>query len=122
MMNDNTSLLYVDDEELNLTVFKLSFRSKFDVMTAESGAEGLKILNENPQIKVVISDMKMPVMNGIEFIKLAKNDYPNVCFYILTAFEITEEIKDALKGGLINKYFRKPFNMNDIETSVKEIL
>ncbi|MFC2151618.1 response regulator [Bacteroidota bacterium] len=121
-MDDNTALLYVDDEELNLTVFKLSFRSKFNILTAESGAEGLKVLDENPQIKVVISDMKMPGMNGIEFIKLAKKDYPNVCFYILTAFEITEEIKNALKEGLINKYFRKPFNMKDIETSVKEIL
>lgn len=121
-MNENHTLLYVDDEPLNLKLFELNFRKKYDVLTAESGLEGFELLKKNPHIKVVISDMKMPIMNGIEFIKLAKKDFPEISYFILTGFDITEEIADALNERLIHKYFRKPFNMKEIETAISEIL
>ena len=121
-MTEKITLLYVDDEPINLKLFELNFRKKYNVITAESGFEGIKQLNSNPQTKIVISDMKMPGMNGIEFIKLAKKDYPQITFFILTGFDINEEIADALNERLIHKYFRKPFNLNDIESSVEEVL
>ena len=121
-MTEKITLLYVDDEPINLKLFELNFRKKYNVITAESGFEGIKQLNSNPQTKIVISDMKMPGMNGIEFIKLAKKDYPQIAFFILTGFDITEEIADALNERLIHKYFRKPFNLKDIECSIEEIL
>lgn len=119
-MDEKITLLYVDDEPLNLKLFALNFKKKFNVLTAESGAEGLDQLKVNPQTTVVISDMKMPSMCGIEFIKLAKKDFPNITYYILTGFDITEEIADALNERLIHKYFRKPFNMKEIEASILE--
>ena len=100
----------------------MNFRKKFNVLTAESGLEGYDLLKKNPHTAVVISDMKMPGMNGIEFIKLAKKNFPKISFFILTGFDITEEIADALNERLIHKYFRKPFNMKDIESSILEIL
>ena len=121
-MEEKVTLLYVDDEELNLKLFELNFRKKFNVLTAESGAEGIKQLKENPQIVVVISDMKMSGMSGIDFIRLAKKDFPHIRFFILTGFDITEEIADALNERLIHKYFRKPFNMKEIENSIQEFL
>ena len=78
-------------------------------------------MKTNPHTKVVISDMKMPGMNGLEFIKLAKKDFPNISFYILTGFDVTEEISQALNEKLILKYFRKPFNVREIEASIFEI-
>lgn len=121
-MSDKITLLYVDDELMNLTLFAINFKKKFEVLTAESGLEGLEKLKLNPHTKVVISDMKMPGMSGLEFIKLAKKDFPDITFYILTGFDITEEIADALNDRVIRKYFRKPFNMKEIETSILEVL
>jgi len=121
-MNEKKTLLYVDDEPINLKLFALNFKNKFNVLTAESGAEGYELLKKNPETSVVISDMKMPGMNGIEFIRLAKKDFPEISYFILTGFDITEEIADALNERLIHKYFRKPFNMKDIESSILEIL
>ncbi len=122
MMDEKITILYVDDEPLNLKLFEINLKKKFNILTAESGAEGLEQLKTNPQIAVVISDMKMPGMNGVEFIRLAKKDFPHIRFFILTGFDITEEIADALNERLIHKYFRKPFNMKEIEDSILEFL
>ncbi|NPD87033.1 response regulator [Lentimicrobium sp. L6] len=119
-MEEKTKIIYVDDEEVNTTLFKINFSGKYNVLTGYSGLDGLKLLDENPDTKVIISDMKMPNMNGIEFIQKAKAKYPNKRFYILTGFEITEEIRKALDNGLIHKYFKKPFNLNEIETAINE--
>lgn len=64
--------------------------------------------------------MKMLGMNGIEFIRLAKKDFPNISFYILTGFDITDEISEALEKRLIHKYFRKSFNIKEIEAAILE--
>lgn len=117
-----TKILYVDDEFLNLEVFKANFGDRYIVVTCNSGPEGLKILNEQDDIKLVISDMKMPEMNGLEFISKAKEKYTDIAYFILTGFDITEEIKAALENNLIYKYFRKPINVDLIEGSIKQIL
>lgn len=120
-MKEKLTLLYVDDEAINLTLFKLNFKHHFNVLIAESGEEGLQQIKTNPDIDAVISDMKMPGMNGVDFIKLAKKDFPHISYFILTGFDINEEIADALNEKLILKYFRKPFNIKEIETSIFEI-
>jgi len=117
-----TTILYVDDEPINLQLFSLSFKRKFNVLTAESGDHGLQMLKEHPLVKAVISDMKMPGLNGIEFIRLAKNDFPAISCFILTGYDITDEIADALNTGLIYKYFRKPFNVLEIEKALREVI
>jgi response regulator RpfG family c-di-GMP phosphodiesterase len=122
MMNDKLTILYVDDELLNLQLFAINFKTKYNVVTAESGQQGIDILKSNPEIKFVISDMKMPGMNGVQFIKLAKKEFSSILFYILTGYEITEEIADALNDKLILKYFRKPFNMKDIAAAIEEVI
>ncbi|MEN8120683.1 MAG: response regulator [Bacteroidota bacterium] len=121
-MEKKVNILYVDDEVLNLELFALVFKKKFNVITAESGAEGLEKLKENNDICIVISDMRMPGMNGIEFINNAKKEFKNIIYFILTGFEITEEISDALNQKLINQYFKKPFNSKEIESTINEVL
>jgi two-component system response regulator (stage 0 sporulation protein F) len=121
-MSEKTVVLYVDDEPINLMLFELNFAKTYTVIKAESGYEGLEKLANYPDIKIVVSDMKMPGMNGIEFIRKAKNNFQSINYFILTGFEITEEIADALNEKLINKYFRKPFNMKEIEDAIKQSL
>lgn len=117
-METTISILYVDDEPLNLKLFSINFKKKYNVLTALSGEEGLLLLSKNDQIKVVVSDMKMPKMDGIEFISQAKKDYPNIVFFILTGYDITPEISQALKNNLINRYFSKPLNIEEIDKSI----
>ena len=116
------NLLYVDDEPLNLQLFSMLFKEKFNIHTAASGAEGLTILESNKNITIVISDMKMPEMNGIEFIKKAKDKFKEVKYFILTGFEINKEIQEELNEKLICSYFKKPFIPNDLETKLNEVL
>lgn len=121
-MNDLPAILYVDDEPINVMLFSASFKKKFNVLTAESGYHGLEKLKAQSHTKVVISDMKMPGMDGIEFIRIAKDDFPEISYFILTGYDITDEILEALNDGLINKYFRKPYNLEEIEAAIREAI
>lgn len=119
---EKTKILYVDDEAINLMLFKINLQKKYEVLTAENGMNGLEVLSVDKDISIVFSDMRMPEMNGIEFISNAKELYPEINFYILTGFEITSEISKALDNGMIDKYFQKPFNMNLISLEIENIL
>jgi len=121
-MSNKLKLMYVDDEVMNLQLFELNFNKKYEVITAESGIGALKLLEKHLDTVIVISDMKMPIMTGIEFIKKAKEKYANIKFYILTGYDITAEIIEALDSKLILKYFRKPFNFNEIDNELKTVL
>lgn len=121
-MQNKVKILYVDDEPVNLMLFEINFSKGYEILTAESGFLGLEILKENPETLIIISDMKMPSMNGIEFIKMAKVKYPDKKFYILTGYEITKEIQDALDTGLIMKYFSKPFNVKEIDNEIRRVI
>lgn len=118
----STTILYVDDEAINLMMFTYNFKARYNVLTGSSGEVGLKILKENPLVRVVISDMRMPGMDGIEFITRAKLHHPEVSYFILTGFDITEEIAKAIESNLINKYFRKPFDFNEVDSAIRASL
>lgn len=115
-------ILYVDDEPINLKIFRLNFQKKFDIITAEDGEIGLSVLADNPDILIIISDMRMPKMSGLEFIEKAKAKFPKKKFYILTGFDITHEIKAALDSGLILKYFSKPLDIHEIDTIMQDVV
>ena len=117
---EHICILNVDDEPINRMLFQSVFKNKYKVLTAESGSSGLEVLQENGNIDVVISDMKMPGMNGIEFINKARKLFPDIYYFILTGFDITPEIQKSLDTGLVCKCFRKPLNTKEIEDSIKE--
>lgn len=118
-MSEKTKILYLDDEEINIMIFEMNFSKKFDVISGLNGHEGLKLLETHPDIKVVVSDMKMPGMTGLEFIKLARVKHPNIAYYILTGFEITDEIQQALNQKIILEYFKKPFDLKKIAATLE---
>ena len=114
-------ILYVDDEPINLMLFQTMFKSIYDVLIASSGAEGLDLLQKH-NVEVVLSDMRMPNMTGLEFIGKAKARYPGIIFFILTGYEITPEIREALNTKLIDKYFQKPFDMKELNMCISQKL
>jgi two-component system, response regulator, stage 0 sporulation protein F len=121
-MSDKTKILYVDDEQINLQLFEINLSRKYKVFIALDGMDGLKVLQENPDISFVISDMKMPKMNGVEFVKKAIVSFPQIKFYILTGYEITNDIQEALNEGIILKYFQKPYSLKEIELEIDTVL
>ncbi len=119
---EKVKILYVDDEPINLKLFEAILQRKYDVLTALDGISGLEVVNQNEDIKVILSDMKMPNMSGIEFINRAMKISPDAYYYVLTGFEVNDEIRSALNNGTIKKYFRKPFNMNQISAEIEAVL
>ena len=107
-------VLYVDDEDINLFIFRNTFKNDFQILTALSATEALKILEANNDINTIISDLKMPVMNGIELARKTKETYPNIPFYLLTAYHMNPEIESAMEEGIILKYFLKPMDRDEI--------
>ncbi len=120
--SDKITLLYVDDEEINLILFEATFSEKYNVLGANSPKEAFKVLKSNKNISVVISDMRMPNMNGVQFIKKAKRQFPKIYYFILTGYEITDEISAALQQKLINYYFQKPFNLKVIDNAIQKLV
>ena len=119
-MKKRITLLYVDDEEINLTLFEMQFQIIYSIITATSGKEGLQKLNKyKDDIIVVISDMRMPNMDGIDFITEARKEFDNIAYFILTGFDYNEKIDTALKNNVIQKFFTKPFNMTEIQEAVE---
>ncbi|MEM9341216.1 MAG: response regulator [Bacteroidota bacterium] len=118
-----TAILYVDDEEPNLILFKALFEKNYEVFTASSGQEALVRLHlSSDRIKAVISDMSMPEMNGVEFIKKARHHHKSIGYFILTGYGNSEEINEALKENIIHKFFTKPFKPEEIQQAIEEFV
>lgn len=118
-MKNKVVILYIDDEPINTFIFERLVASTFHVLTAHSGAAGLKILQENSEtIAAVISDMRMPEMDGLTFISKAKKDFPKILYYILTAFTSKDEIGMGLDESQVDGIFFKPI---EPEIIIKEI-
>lgn len=110
-------ILYVDDEPINLESFQLAFMfdKNFEIITAISGFEGLKRIQEQNQIHAIISDMRMPGMDGLSFIKKVKEINSSIPCLILSGYEETDETIEALDKGIIVDYIMKPFDITELE-------
>ena len=115
-------VLYVDDEYINLDLLRLTFLNEFEVITAESGEEGLRILEQDPHIKVVISDLKMPGMNGLEFIRRIKSQHPEKVCMLLTGFLESEVMMEGFNQELLFRYLMKPFKKEELQKTILEAL
>ena len=102
-------VLYVDDERINLELLQLTFMNELEVFTADSAGEGFKVLAKEPDIRVVISDLKMPVMNGLDFIRAIKQKDPGKICMLLTGFMESEIMMEGFNKELIFRYMMKPW-------------
>ncbi len=113
-------VLYVDDEAINLELLQLTFMNELDVRTATSAKEGLMILETHPDIHVIISDLKMPAMNGLEFIKEIKKRYREKVCMLLTGFMESEIMLEGFNKELIFRYLMKPWNKDELMDTIQE--
>ena len=113
-------ILYVDDESINLELLQLTFMDELQVLTALSAKEGLEILEAHPDIHVIISDLKMPVMNGLDFIKEIKRRYQEKVCMLLTGFMESEIMLEGFNKELIFRYMMKPWKREELLGNIKE--
>lgn len=111
------NVLYLDDEENNLTSFKASFRREFKVFTTTSASEAVQILTEN-DIHVVISDQKMPNISGVEFFELIIPDFPDPIRMLLTGYADIEAVIDSINKGQVYRYISKPWNEQELRITI----
>lgn len=111
-------VLIVDDEKDFVEIFALRLEEAGErVSTAYSGKECLKILSEK-EIDVVILDIRMPGMDGIETLKEIKKGYPLVEVIMLTGHGTTETAVEGMKLGAFD-YLMKPADFNDLATKLE---
>lgn len=113
-------ILYVDDELINLELFRISFIKHYNVITVLSAEDGLRILENDPDIHMIITDLKMPGMNGLEFIKKIKEkDDHRICM-LLTGYIESDVILEGFNRELIFRYLLKPWRKKDLMEVIEE--
>lgn len=106
----NNKIIFVDDEENILKGLKFNFHRMFCVSTALSGEEALTIMEEQGPFSVVVSDMRMPGMDGITFLMKVKEKYPDTVRVMLTGNADLETAMNAVNEGNIFRFLTKPCN------------
>jgi response regulator RpfG family c-di-GMP phosphodiesterase len=115
----SVTLLFVDDEPNILSSLRRLFRPLgYRVLTAESGEEGLRVLAEE-RVDLVISDMRMPQMNGAQFLEQVRERSPYTIRMLLTGYADIASTIEAINKGQIFRYLAKPWEDNDIVLSVR---
>lgn len=116
------TLLFVDDEASILSALRRLFRpSGYRILTAQGGAEALEILAAEA-VDLVISDMRMPGMDGASFLRQVRARWPDVVRLLLTGYADMASTIDAINHGEIYRYISKPWNDDEIVHTVKEAL
>jgi len=118
MNTDKISILYVDDEENNLISFKATFRLKYKVFTALSGAEAISILEKNV-VHVIITDQRMPNMTGVEFLEKVIEKFADPIRILLTGYTDMNSVVDAINKGKIFHYLTKPWNEEELDKTIE---
>ncbi len=115
-------ILFVDDDVKILDGFRRTLRKKFLVETAASGMQGLKMLNEKGPFAVVVSDLKMPQMDGLEFLSRVKTLFPQTVRIMLTGHGDLQDAISAINSGEVFRFLVKPVPPKDLEKSLLDAL
>lgn len=119
---DKPKILIVDDEAAIRTVMARALGGKYECLTAADGAEALKILKAEPEVKLMLSDVRMPGMDGVELLKKAKALRPGLFSILLTAYGTVELAVEAMKDGA-DDFLTKPItDLDQLERRVERAL
>jgi len=113
-------VLIVDDNRVNRKLL-LEILRKMDVeiLEVENGVEALDICDLNPDISLVLMDINMPIMSGVESAILIKNSHPNISIISMTAYQAFGKIEEEDKK-YFSEFITKPFTLDCIKDTVKK--
>lgn len=115
-------ILFVDDEVNILTGYKRRLRGRYEISTAESGAKALALMEKDGPFAVVISDMRMPEMNGVEYLGQVKQHFPDTVCLMLTGNSDQETAIRAINEGQIFRFYGKPCPHEDLAKGIDAAL
>ncbi len=111
--NQKIRILYIDDEVNNLNVFKAAFRREYDITLCSSPIEAYEVL-KNQEFELIITDQRMPEMNGTEFLASILKTHPEPMRILLTGYSDIEAVIDAINKGEVYRYVTKPWLENEL--------
>ncbi|NJO20120.1 MAG: response regulator, partial [Spirulinaceae cyanobacterium RM2_2_10] len=115
-------ILIVDDEPDNLDLLYRTFRRDYRVLRAESGPVALELLKQESHVAAIISDQRMPIMSGTEFLSLTAQQYPDIIRIILTGYTDVEDLVEAINSGKVFKYVTKPWEAEHLKEIVRQAI
>ncbi len=119
MVRSKHCLLVVDDEpDLVQSVVDL-LRFEYRVLGATRATEGLKIM-EREQVHIVMTDQRMPEMNGVEFLKCLRQTYPDAVRLLFTAYADIDAVTDAINQGNVYRYISKPWEPHELREVLRQ--
>ncbi|HLO86007.1 MAG TPA: response regulator [Nostocaceae cyanobacterium] len=120
--NSKPKILVVDDEPDNLDLLYRTFYRDYKVLRATSGPAALELLAQEGEVSVIISDQRMPMMSGTEFLSLTATQYPDIIRIILTGYTDVEDLVEAINSGKVFKYVTKPWESEELKAVVRQAL
>lgn len=113
-------ILVVDDDTMNLVRTKMILENDYEVLLADSGIKALDKIKGEP-VDLVLLDIEMPKLNGIETFERMKEFAPNLPVIFLTASGLEEDVRSAIRLGAVN-YLKKPFEPQELIRRVAQEL
>lgn len=118
MSDSKVKVLYIDDEPINLGIFKAGFRFNFDVFTADSAEAGWEVLRCEA-VHVIVADQRMPKTTGVEFFASVVKVYPDPIRILLTGYADIEAVISAINSGQIYRYLKKPWDNTELLLTIE---
>lgn len=120
---DPIRILFVDDERNVLrSLERLFLEEEYEIFTAASGQEGLETIEQSGPFQLIVSDYRMPSMNGVEFLSEVFRRWPETERIILSGYADSAAIVAAINEGRIYKFIAKPWNDDDLLRTIREVL
>jgi len=120
-MMEKLTVLYIDDEEINLRMFKNTFRRDFFILIASSAKEGLSIL-EKELVDILITDQRMPEMTGVGLLRVVAEKFPHIrpVRMIISGYTADQDIEDAFKYYKLFRFVPKPWDESFLKNIILE--
>ena len=122
-MSENIpKVVYLDDEEINLLLFKEMFKKDFDVFTTTFPEEALEFVKNN-HVEFVFTDQRMPIMSGVEFLKeMEEIGIPaSPKKIMISGYAAEGEVSEAIQTNLIDRFIDKPWTYDGLKSAISTI-
>ena len=111
-------MLVVDDEAAILKSLKRLFHDDYEVLTAENAQDALHILEQSP-VHLIISDYRMPGLDGLAFLRQVKERWPEIIRIMLTGYADVNSMMDDISSGVIYRFVSKPWNDDELYMAIR---
>jgi len=123
-MTEPAKILWVDDEANILKSIRRLFMDMdtVEIIPCASGEEGLEVIRQHPDVQVVVSDYRMPGMNGVDFLRQVNEMHPETIRIVLSGYADTGSVVGAINEGRIYKFIAKPWNDDELRVTISKAI